>query len=811
MPDDCFKKLGDQFSHAKPAAENISARVPKDKVLQTKYGAVTADTGFQNKMSVARRYKAWTEANRIKWIPKGNNPVLYEKSFLNTLLPEDFSGMKVVVDPLSPEAILTGTPVYEAELAKRFGITKGHALYEAEVAGKRITDAVSAHGLRVDTSIFQEQLSFAQKEMGSLEKKIHSELGQFRINSNEELGAKLVERGHKPPRTFKGNIEVSADVLQEAAKTDPVFADVVEFKHKQRNAGVLKRLMSETRDGRIHTTYDQLKTPTGRIQSEAPNMKNLTPELRKGILADPGKVFLEADYAQEEMRIIAGQADIKVWKDAFKAGIDTHTATASEMFGVPVEAVTPDMRKAAKVINLGQMYGQTPYAVGQQLGVTEERAVELMKKFHEAAPELKKFAAQIGKQAMKDGFVTTAQGRVRDLAREIEVDFDKAMRQAVNMRGQGGAADLLKSVMKDLEPLGKQGIEMAHFIDDAILFQVPEGMNLETAQAMIREKMEKVLNGVKMKVEFKTGKSFGGLVASDKLVLEGSKPIAATKPVQSGAREFAAKFKSEQELKVSKFGGDLKAHTNPVSMVKTDGGTYIKKLVADSEITAEELYYDVSQELGSTVVPPAGRIGKDKMVSELTPGKDMTTLMSEHRGKKSFGPLQQAVTKYVETSREGSDFVFMDHIFNQIDRNTGNILFQYNAEKNVVEGMKLVDNGSALVPEMAHTNQAIYSALRGETFKLHGESIEGIKTWLKRFGWDEAIMPGTVDHTVMWNSMGAKFDTFLDRYVWDPSAENWGSRSAVKEVMWRIQNVVDSNFELPVSTWAKAPVRRTKL
>lgn len=519
MPSDCLKQLGDGLSLTKPDQGSLIIK-DMEKVVNTKNGLVTAATSFTKKLSVSKRYKTWLTKRGVPWVSKGNNPILYEKEFLDTLAPDDFVGLQGMVNKEAAGATLTGHS-YDAELAKRFGISKGHQLYGAELSAKRITDDVSKRGMRINEGYLQKKVEDFTKDMHRLEREIKEPLGEFRIGSSEDLGKIMESKGIKVPRTYSGKYSVTDDVLQEAAKKDEIWGKVAEWRKAQHRRGQLLTLQGSVKEGRIHTTYDGLKTPTGRIQSEAPNMKNISTDLKDAVIADEGKEFLEVDWHQQEMRIMAAQADIKVWKQAFVDGVDLHTATAAEIYKVPIEGVTKQMRDAAKTLNLGQMQGQTPYGAAKALGISEEEAKVVIDKYHGAVPELKAFQEKVSKLAIKERSVETAFGRRRDLQAEIQTDLDKAKRQAVNTKGQGTAADLLKKTMKDLEPLSKDGIEMANFMDDAILFQIPEGMDRTAALDKVRRIMERPFQGIKMSVEGKAGKSWGQME-----IIEGKKSLA---------------------------------------------------------------------------------------------------------------------------------------------------------------------------------------------------------------------------------------------------------------------------------------------
>lgn len=765
---DCFKELGDTFTQVAPDARALAPKLEKDVAFNLGFGVVTKDTGFARKLSVSKRYKGWVQRRGMPWASKGNHPLAYERDFLKTLAQEDFVGLQGLVPAEVAKGATAVGASFEAEIAKRFAIKPGMALYKAEMASKAATDAASKAGLRVNTDYIQATADGFTKTMHSLEKEIKAVTGEFRIGSADELAAQLRKDGVVLGKTPTGRFEVTNDMLEKASKKNPLWGKVLEWRQAQKRRGMILRLQTETKAGRIHTTYDSLQTATGRIQSGAPNMKQLPPELKKAIIPDPGKKFLEVDWHQQEMRILAGQADVRVWKEAFAAGIDLHAATAAEVYGVSIEQVTPAMRQAAKVVNLGQMYGQTAYSAAKALGISEVEAEAIISKYHKAIPELGVYQKRVGDMAIKNKKALTAFGRERDLTAEIQSDLDKARRQAVNTEGQGTGADMLKMSIEKLAPEAKNGIEMVNFMDDAILFQIPEKMEANAALLRIRKAMEIEFKGVKMEVEGKVGHNWGEMDKVTAPVVE--KTAKYVRPSIKVAEEFKS-AEGKKEL------GSAGPGMNETVVVQTGDKKWVRKTSAQREAAAEAAIYDLSEELGMGIVPPTGLVGSAAgggvTVQEFVGGgKTLVTY------KQPFDIIGKALGNYLET-KEGRDWVLLDFLTGQADRHGHNFMFKYADGK--VSNLKLIDNGMSF-NSVSYGGPGRWSTLgdiwKGEELLVDVTTQAFLKGFLSRMGWVE----GAVD----WKVVSVNVEAYFEKY---------GVASA-KSFVERVKKVVENGFKI---------------
>jgi len=255
--------------------------------------------------------------------------------------------------------------------------------------------------------------------------------------------------------------------------------------------------------GRVHTSYNQTVTATGRLSSSNPNLQNIPVrteegrEIRRGFVAEKGHLLLSADYSQIELRVFAHYSDDPVLLDAFKRGEDVHTRTAAEVFNLDPKMVTSDMRRMAKTINFGIIYGMGPVRLAKELGISNKVAQAYLDSYYERYKGVKEFKEKIIAQARHNGYVTTLFNRRRNLP---HIHSDKgnlkseAERTAVNTPIQGTAADLIKMAMiRIAERLRTEhlGTKMLLQVHDELVFEVPQE-ELEMATKIIKDEMEGV-------------------------------------------------------------------------------------------------------------------------------------------------------------------------------------------------------------------------------------------------------------------------------------------------------------------------------
>ncbi len=353
-----------------------------------------------------------------------------------------------------------------------------------------------------------DMLNSQSVEMGNLlldlERKAYAEAGQeFNLASPKQLQFILFEKMQLPvkKKTPKGDASTSEEVLQELAEDYELPAFILEHRHMSKLKSTYteklpKQVNLET--GRVHTHYHQAGAATGRLSSSDPNLQNipirteLGRRIRQAFIAPPGKVLLAADYSQVELRIMAHFSGDKALINAFLNGEDVHKATASEVFEVPLESVTAEMRRRAKAINFGLMYGMSAFGLAKQLGVGRDQAAQYIDRYFERYPGVLRFMEDTRKQAAEKGYVETAFGRrlyLPDIQSKNGAARKGAERAAINAPLQGTAADMIKKAMFNIQAFFHEssGIDMIMQVHDELVFEIdPARIEINKAKSEIR-------------------------------------------------------------------------------------------------------------------------------------------------------------------------------------------------------------------------------------------------------------------------------------------------------------------------------------
>jgi DNA polymerase-1 len=360
--------------------------------------------------------------------------------------------------------------------------------------------------------------------MGALEEQIFSLAGErFNLNSPKQLGEVLFDRmGLKSGKKNKGKTGWSTDneVLTSLAEEQEIVRLILDYrsvaKLKSTYTDALPRLVSP-RTGRVHTSYNQTVTSTGRLSSSDPNLQNIpirTEEgrrIRHAFIAPPGHVILSADYSQIELRVLAHLSGDTVFCHAFANDEDIHTRTAAEVFGLFPEMVTPEMRRQAKTINFGIIYGQGSFSLAKQLGIARKTAEDFINTYKERHHGAIAFLDSCIKEAEEHGSVRTILGRrlpIPDIQSSNGNVLAFARRNAINYPIQGSAADIIKCAMIRvdsrirLEQLQSRLIMQVH---DELVLEVPEDELLKVEQ-LVEEEMERA---VETRVPLKVDISYG--------------------------------------------------------------------------------------------------------------------------------------------------------------------------------------------------------------------------------------------------------------------------------------------------------------
>jgi len=365
-------------------------------------------------------------------------------------------------------------------------------------------------GVAIDREALDKMSARLEKEIDAKAKEIYDCCGsEFNINSPKQLGEVLFNKLNlpKPVKYGKGKtISTAVDVLESLAADHKAPKLVLEYRQlsklKSTYVDALPALLNRD-TGRLHTTFDQTGTATGRLSSANPNLQNipirteLGREIRAAFTAQAGCRLLAADYSQIELRLLAHYSKDPLLVEAFRRGDDIHTLTASQVFGVPPLMVTPDHRRQAKVVNFGIVYGLSPFGLSQNLGIDTSEAKKYIDAYFERYAGVRSFIDRTLEATRREGKVKTLFGRVRPIPDINSKNFNLrgfAERTAVNTPLQGTAADLIKLAMIRIDAAIRERELQARMtlqVHDELVFEVPE-TELDIMRSLVREQMEQV-------------------------------------------------------------------------------------------------------------------------------------------------------------------------------------------------------------------------------------------------------------------------------------------------------------------------------
>ena len=357
-----------------------------------------------------------------------------------------------------------------------------------------------------------------------LETSIYEQAGEtFNINSPKQLGVILFEKMQLPGgKKTKTGYSTAADVLEKLAPEHPVVASVLEYrtlaKLKSTYADGLAAFIAP--DGRIHSTFNQTITATGRISSTEPNLQNIPVRMelgrmiRKVFVPKPGCVFVDADYSQIELRVLAHLSGDERLIQAYRDAEDIHRITASQVFHIPFDEVTPLQRRNAKAVNYGIVYGISSFGLSQDLSISRKEASEYIEKYFETYPGIKNFLDGLVEHAKENGYVTTLYGRRRPMPELKSSNFMQRSfgeRVAMNAPIQGTAADIIKIAMiRVSERLKREQLKSRLIlqIHDELLIEA-EKEEVEQVKTILREEMQGAAElSVRLEVDMHTGNNW---------------------------------------------------------------------------------------------------------------------------------------------------------------------------------------------------------------------------------------------------------------------------------------------------------------
>ena len=410
-------------------------------------------------------------------------------------------------------------------LAKELDKNGMKQLYEEiELPLCEVLYRMEKRGISIDRVQLEQFGTMLAERIAECENLIYSySEGKFNINSTKQLGELLFEKlGLPPVKKTKTGYSTNAEVLEKLKGKHPIIPAIMDYrmltKLKSTYADGLIKVIEE--DGRIRTTFQNLVTATGRLSSTEPNLQNipvrtdLGAEIRKMFVPNPGCVLVDADYSQIELRVLAHIADDKTMQEAFCSGADIHTATAAQVFGVPVEEVTSLQRRNAKAVNFGIVYGISEFSLADDIGVSRYEAREYIDSYLTNYRGVRSYMKKVVEDAKETGYTETLYGRRRYIPELKSSNFNirsGAERIALNTPIQGTAADLIKLAMIQVERALNEHYPEAELllqVHDELIVECPEAIAEQVAALVSREMQTVAELKVPLTAEAKIGKSW---------------------------------------------------------------------------------------------------------------------------------------------------------------------------------------------------------------------------------------------------------------------------------------------------------------
>ena len=426
--------------------------------------------------------------------------------------------------------VLMLKPVLDEDL-KRTG--SSDLFYNLEMPLVSVLAGMEMEGIGLDIEFLREMSQQLKEKLGKLEKQIYKGVGkEFNLNSPKQLSEALFTTlGLTPPnrgsKTASGYYSTAADVLEFVKKEHQVPAWVLEYREYSKLKSTYLDALPEQvnpNTGRVHTSYNQTGSVTGRIASSDPNLQNipirseLGRQVRKAFISSPGKSLIAVDYSQIELRVAAHMAGDSAMLEAFREGQDIHTATAAAIYNLTIEEVTEDQRRDAKAINFGLIYGMSAYGLTQGTDLTLAEAESFVETYFERFPGIKKYLDEIRNNARENGYVETLLGRKRYFPRlATTTDYNQRRREereAINAPIQGTAADIMKLAMLAVDEklkISKLSARILLQVHDELVLEAPE-KEIQEVIALVQSAMEGVYSlEIPLTTDAKSGLDWGSL------------------------------------------------------------------------------------------------------------------------------------------------------------------------------------------------------------------------------------------------------------------------------------------------------------
>ena len=380
--------------------------------------------------------------------------------------------------------------------------------YEMEMPLTRVLADMEIAGVNVDTAELKSSSDLLTRRLGELEQEIYQLAGTtFNVSSARQVGEILFERlkiDEKAKKTKTGQYSTTEEILEKLRSRHPIVGKILDQRGIRKLLSTYINALPELinpKTGKIHTSFNQTVTATGRLSSSNPNLQNIPirdnegREIRRAFVPDPGCLFFSADYSQIELRIMAHLSGDPHMIGAFREGSDIHAATAAKIYKVPIGEVTADMRRKAKTANFGIIYGISVFGLAERLNIPRSEAKELIDGYFESYPQIKEYMNKSIEVAREKGYVETICGRKRmlpDIHSHNSVVRGYAERNAINAPIQGSAADIIKIAMiRIARRFEEEGLKsrMILQVHDELNFNVPTD-ELERVQEIVRHEME---------------------------------------------------------------------------------------------------------------------------------------------------------------------------------------------------------------------------------------------------------------------------------------------------------------------------------
>ena len=454
---------------------------------------------------------------------------------------EDVSILKCLADGLGNSDGLEFCLQYYSlpDKNKAYGLYRLYELFESQLRPQErklyreielplisVLFSMERQGICIDTKALNDFSKKYNEELSELVEKIYELAGErFNVNSTQQLGKILFEKlkigaGAKKKKDSK-NYKTTAEELEKYAEHSEIVRYLLRYRKIQKiNSTYIEGFKPLIKNGRVHTTYNQANTQTGRLSSVNPNLQNIPVrtqegrELRKLFTASEGCLLIDADYSQIELRLLAHFSKCKELIEAYCKGKDIHTTTAAQVFEVPIDKVTPDMRRDAKAVNFGIIYGISAFGLANDLNISSKKAQEYINRYFETYSDVKAYMNGNVEKATKDGFVETLCGRRRVINELRSSNYNVRSfgeRAAMNMPLQGSSADIIKVAMINVvKRLQEEGFtaKLVLQVHDELIIDCPEKEATKVAE-ILKEEMENAVQlEVPLTVEVGVGKSW---------------------------------------------------------------------------------------------------------------------------------------------------------------------------------------------------------------------------------------------------------------------------------------------------------------